>query len=242
MRLLVSVREVAEAREAAAQDVDFIDLKDPAAGALGGLPPARIRQIVGALHDGGRRATVSATIGDRAAHDLPAILAAVAEVADCGVDLVKVGVPGCGGPAAEALIAALADCGRAVVPVLIADHGLDLGLVARAARGGFPALMADTEAKRGGSLLERLPSVTLAGFVARARSAGMPVGLAGALRLADLPALRLLAPDFAGFRSAVCAGERSDALSPALLRQLVNALRAPAGVAAAAPATVAGDA
>jgi uncharacterized protein (UPF0264 family) len=46
------------------------------------------------------------------------------------------------------------------------------------------------------------------------------VGLAGALRLSDLPRLRSLAPDFAGFRSAVCRGDRGGELDPALLRAL----------------------
>lgn len=36
MRMLVSVRDVAEAQEALRAGVDFIDLKEPAAGALGG--------------------------------------------------------------------------------------------------------------------------------------------------------------------------------------------------------------
>ena len=37
MRMLVSVRDVAEAQEALRAGVDFIDLKEPAAGALGGF-------------------------------------------------------------------------------------------------------------------------------------------------------------------------------------------------------------
>ena len=35
-RLLVSVKNLPEARRAAAVGVDYLDLKDPAAGALGG--------------------------------------------------------------------------------------------------------------------------------------------------------------------------------------------------------------
>ena len=41
-RLLVSVRDEAEARAAAWAGADFIDAKDPAEGALGALAPARI--------------------------------------------------------------------------------------------------------------------------------------------------------------------------------------------------------
>ena len=39
-RLLVSVRSVDEALVAAAGGADFIDLKEPSQGALGGLPEA----------------------------------------------------------------------------------------------------------------------------------------------------------------------------------------------------------
>jgi hypothetical protein len=39
MKMLVSVRDIDEALAAAQAGADFIDLKDPAAGALGGLAP-----------------------------------------------------------------------------------------------------------------------------------------------------------------------------------------------------------
>ena len=53
MRMLVSVRDVAEAREAMRAGVDFIDLKEPSAGALGGLALPVIREVVAALRAGG---------------------------------------------------------------------------------------------------------------------------------------------------------------------------------------------
>jgi uncharacterized protein (UPF0264 family) len=51
------------------------------------------------------------------------------------------------------------------------------------------------------------------------------VGIAGALRVNHAPLLARLAPDFAGFRTAVCAGDRSAALDPQRLRALVEAMR-----------------
>ena len=50
------------------------------------------------------------------------------------------------------------------------------------------------------------------------------VGLAGALRLRHAPQLLALAPDFAGFRSAVCDGPRTSALSVERLEELLRAL------------------
>ena len=64
MKLLVSVRSVEEALLVAGAGADFIDLKEPSAGALGGLPLATIRAIVAALHRGAGALPVSATIGD----------------------------------------------------------------------------------------------------------------------------------------------------------------------------------
>lgn len=246
MRLLVSVRNLGEARLAARAGVDFIDLKDPAAGALGALPPARIAEIVAALRapQAGRPPALSATTGDLPSDALDAILAQVSAVAATGVDYVKVGIDGA--PASRRLLGALAACDAPVVPVLLADHGIDASLVHEAlALESFAALMLDTADKGAGSLLERLPEAALAAFIttvrqARGGSVGANVfsgasprsratvraplmsGLAGALRLADLPALRRLQPDFAGFRSAVCGTGRAGPLDPARLAALCD--------------------
>jgi uncharacterized protein (UPF0264 family) len=224
MKLLVSVRTPAEALTAAAGGADFIDLKEPGAGALGGLPVADIRAIVAALRSAGHRAPVSATIGDWAMDAQPQILAQVAAVAACGVDIVKVGV--LPEPGAADLLRALGGCGATIVPVFIADQPLDAELVALALAQPFPGVMADTAEKLGGSLLARRSFGALQAFVAQVQHAGREVGLAGALRLPDLPALAALAPDFAGFRSAVCDGDRASALSADRLRGLVAAVRA----------------
>ena len=225
-RVLVSVRDVAEALAAAGAGADFIDLKDPAAGALGGLPVARIVAIVAALRAAHPRLRISATIGDVLPSQVDDILRRVAAVAACGVDDVKVGVaPGTDAPA---LLAALASCDAHVVPVLLADAGVDMALVEAAlAHRAFAALMLDTADKGAGSLLQRLPQTVLQGFVVRLRHANCLSGLAGSLRVSDLPALRLLSPGFAGFRSAVCAGPRDGALDARRVRSLCQGLREP---------------
>jgi len=223
MRLLVSVRNVEEALLAAGGGADFIDLKEPGQGALGGLPIETIRAVVTALRERGITLPISATIGDLPMADGGAILARVEAVGACGVDYVKVGIER--DPGAGAVLFALANCGRPVVPVFIADRGLDQHAVARARTLGFPALMLDTAEKRAGSLFDALPIEVLEGFVRAAHKAGVAVGLAGALRVAHAERLAALAPDFAGFRSAVCRGQRSDALDMPSLCDLVVAMR-----------------
>ena len=221
-RVLVSVRSVEEALLAAEGGADFIDLKEPAAGALGGLPVPMIRAIVGALRERGSLLPISATVGDLAMDDVPLILARVAAVAACGVDYVKVGITR--GPGAAPVLAALAQCAHPIVPVFIADQGLDVGLVGQACALRFPGVMADTADKRAGSLFDAVTLPDLRGFVAQVRAAGALVGLAGALRLHHVPMLQKLGPDFAGFRTAVCGADRSAALEPALLAALVAAM------------------
>ena len=61
IRLLVSVRSVEEALLAARGGADFIDLKEPGQGALGGLPVPTIAAIVDALRSRGITTPISAT-------------------------------------------------------------------------------------------------------------------------------------------------------------------------------------
>lgn len=224
MQALVSVRSVEEALQAADAGVPLIDLKEPRAGALGALPDETLRAVVQALRAHGHRCEVSATTGDHPPTAAAALLHEVQRVAASGVDVVKVGVlPGPGG---LELLEALSRLPMPLVPVLMVDQGLDLALAQAACERPFHAVMIDTVGKRGGSVIERLDAAPLRRFVDTARGAGRRVGVAGALRCDDLPALQALGPDFAGFRSAVCDGDRGGALSPARLAALMAALMA----------------
>ena len=223
MKILVSVRSVEEALLAASGGADFIDLKEPRRGALGGLPIATIRSIVDALRRHGSGLPVSATIGDVAMHEAARIAACVAAVGACGVDYVKVGIER--GPHALSVLDSLAASAWPIVPVFIADQGLEWADVSHACALGFPAVMADTADKRASSLFDVATMDELRRFVALARAAGAMVGLAGALRVAHQPLLRSLAPDFAGFRTAVCVGDRGSALDPRRLLALTTLMR-----------------
>jgi len=222
-RMLVSVRGVDEALSAASAGADFIDLKEPRAGALGGLPLVAIRAVVTALRDAGAVQPISATVGDWGMAERAAIVERVHAVASCGVDYVKVGITREAG--ARDLLCALAACGHAVVPVFIADEGVDEQLLSLACALPFPALMLDTADKQAGSLFDCMGDEALRRFVDRVRRAGRLVGLAGALRMEHLPRVLRLAPDFAGFRSAVCSGARTADLVPAKVRALGRSLR-----------------
>jgi len=222
MRLLVSVRNEAEALLAAEGGADFIDLKEPRDGALGGLPVAAILSIVAALRARAIDVPLSATIGDVPMHDIDRIAAAAKAVGACGVDYVKVGIERT--PQAAEVLNMLDATGLAIVPVFIADQGIDFDLVAHACRLRFPAVMVDTADKLRGSLFDCVAPGDLQRFTRSVREAGKLVGLAGALRTPHLPELQQLAPDFAGFRSAVCVSDRSSALDAQRVRAMADRL------------------
>lgn len=232
--LLTSVRNVEEACDAAAAGADLIDLKEPGAGALGALPAQTVRQVVQTVRRRWPGLPLSATIGDHAAGEHAAMLRMADVIGNCGVDYVKVGIEP--GPQAGAALEQLARLPWQVVPVFLADQGLDLALVAYACALGFPAVMADTADKHAGSLFDCVAHASLASMIGIAGALGCKVGMAGALRLEHVPQLRALAPDFAGFRSALCDGARASRLAPAKVRALRAALTGQAEAALMQPA------
>jgi (5-formylfuran-3-yl)methyl phosphate synthase len=239
-RMLASVATIEEAEQALAFGADFIDLKDPARGALGAWPleaiPAAVRLV-------GRRRPISATIGDLPMR--PAMLAeAAARTAGTGVDIVKVGFFEHGDHAGciEAL-ATLAACGVRLVAVLFADRNPDLDLLPALAAAGFHGVMLDTADKRAGGLREHLDDDELDGFVRLGRKAGLLTGLAGSLELQDIAPLVALSPDYLGFRGALCRGaERTAGLDPTAFQAIRKALSRRATAAAGAQWAVQGAA
>jgi uncharacterized protein (UPF0264 family) len=231
--VLASVSSAVEAAQVLTEDVAIIDLKDPTAGALGALPEATIRAALARI-DGHR--CVSATVGD-----LPmqpeVIAAAVARIAALGVDIVKVGLFS-GGDRAGCLAALGAEAtrGRRIVLVMFADQQPDFSVIERARDLGLAGVMLDTAEKQGGGLRDHLDSARLSEFVTRTRAAALLCGLAGSLRLEDIPALLPLRPDYLGFRGALCQAGRTGTLDPARVRAVCAAVRAQPAAASAATA------
>ena len=233
MKLLVSVVDAGEAREAAAAGADIVDVKNPAEGSLGAPSPAVIagvRAVVPA------ELPVSAAIGDMP--DLPgtAALAAVG-AARSGATFVKVGLWGVSTEAdAVALLRAVREAvcrARSSWPRPTRTRGACPTRRSRPsccrasrARRALEVCLLDTAVKDGRGLLEWLSPDALAALVAEAHAAGLEVALAGALRAEDLPVVRDAGADIAGVRSAACRdGRRTGRLDAARVRALVEALR-----------------
>lgn len=214
---------------AAAAGADIVDAKEPDRGALGAVPPATIAAI---RRDLPASIPLSATIGDLPASATDAIVAAVADTAAAGADLVKIGLfPRSGGEArrdADALLITLtatrAAFGRRVL-VMLADRGLDFAILPRLPAAGFTAVMLDTADKASGALPDVLDTETITRFIFTARQARLRVGLAGALRLWHIGSLVRLDPDILGFRGALCGdGARTSEIDLASVAGVAKAI------------------
>lgn len=232
-QMLASVVDLAEAEIAIAGGADIIDLKDPKAGALGAVETSGIRHVVQAI--AGRRAT-SAVCGD-----LPMepgiVLAKAEEIAATGVDYVKVGFfPSPDAAACAEALAGLAHKTK-LIAVLFADLEPDFGLLDVFARLGFHGAMVDTADKSKGRLLDHMRPEHVPDFVGRARALGLKVGLSGSLEEPDIPRLLPFAPDFLGFRGALCdRSQRTAAMSAEAVKHIRSLI--PEERQASRPATV----
>ncbi|RAR47713.1 uncharacterized protein (UPF0264 family) [Paraburkholderia unamae] len=220
--LLASVRSHDEALDAVAAGAELIDLKEPDAGALGSLAINDIAHIVRTLRARYPVKPISATIGDVPAHALDEIAARVIEVGDAGVDYVKVGVSP--GPAARRCLDMLASLPAAVVPVWLCDGEMNAELVEHALELGFVGMMFDTGGKDGSTLFDHVEAQTLAQWLRLAREHGVMGGIAGSLGWEQLEQIRALAPDVAGFRTALCVDGRRSRIDPQRVAQWVGAL------------------
>lgn len=232
MRLLVSVANAAEARDAVAGGADIIDAKDPLAGALG---PVSIDVLEAICRGVAGRRQVSAALGDAAVEaDVERATRACAAV---GIAFVKVGFAGITDTARAASLvdAAVRGAGRRadcdVVVAAYADWTQRMSpspssLVTASARAGAAGVLLDTADKHGPGLRALLEPRALADWVARAHDAGLFVALAGKLTGDDLPFAHEMGADIAGVRGAACEGGRTGRVSTYRVRALRFALAA----------------
>ncbi|MCU7930793.1 MAG: (5-formylfuran-3-yl)methyl phosphate synthase [Candidatus Thiodiazotropha sp. (ex Codakia rugifera)] len=215
-RMLASVADSLEVETIIQTGVDIIDLKDPHNGALGALPTERIQSLVEQI---AQRCPVSATVGDLPP-DPTLLTEAIRSTANSGVNYVKVGffsdlnLHNC----IHAIAGITAN--QAVIGVLFADRDPPLSRLPDFAAAGFRGIMLDTAEKCQGHLLRHITLDRLGEFVSASRRLGLLSGLAGSLRLQDIPQLLPLTPDYLGFRGALC--EQSSRVAKLSLQQVVK--------------------
>ncbi|NYT08280.1 MAG: (5-formylfuran-3-yl)methyl phosphate synthase [Methanomicrobiales archaeon] len=225
MRLLVSPRDIDEAKRSLAADI--IDVKRPAEGSLGANFPWVIRAITELSHK-----PVSAAIGDFDFRPGGASLAAYG-AAHAGADFVKVGLMFDGTTRAAEFIRAVVRAVKDEFPekyVVIASYSdyERLGTISPfamsplAAAAGADVAMVDTGIKDGKSTFDFMTEESLREFTVMNRDAGMMTALAGSLGFDHLPALKRIDPDIIGVRGMVCGGNRDASIREDLVDQLVR--------------------
>lgn len=226
MRLLVSVSDSAEARQALDGGADLVDAKDPASGALGAVPLATFADIAQAV---GRSRPLTAALGDAGnAADIEAVARAFTRA---GASRVKVGLSGVVDPVRQRALTAAAVRGartadvqqHGVVVVAYADaHDgpSSAAVIALARDAGATGVLLDTQHKTGPGLRHYHTQAWLAGWVREAHAAGLEAMLAGRLRPDDLTDLHDTGADVAGVRGAACDGGRTGRVTVANVRSL----------------------
>jgi uncharacterized protein (UPF0264 family) len=225
-RLLVSVRDCREARDALAAGADLIDVKEPRRGALGAVDLDVLQQIAQSVAG---RAPVSAALGELLSDG-----SGGAAALPPGVSLAKFGLAGCRAlpdwPARlQDTIAALPH-GAGGVAVIYADYitadaPAPDDVIRHGQSAGCRAVLVDTHDKRAGGLLDLWTIDECRRVIERIRAAGMLAVMAGSLSASSITQLLPLAPDYVAIRGAACRGSREGSLDGGLVRELVAIVR-----------------
>ena len=239
-RLLVSVRNVNEARAAILGGADIIDIKEPRRGSLGMADSAVITAIAEFVASTSPDLPVSAALGELS--DIGPQVDCVR--ADAGLSFAKLGLRGVNewsdwrtrwSMARQKIesdfrfpfnwvAVAYADVESARSPSI--DE-----VLREATSAGCAGLLIDTFGKSGRGLLDFVGEDQLSAWADSAHQSGMFIALAGRLAACDLPRLAGIPTDVIAVRSAVCPAHQRDAevsrdLVAAFLQEL-NQMRAP---------------
>ena len=217
IRLLISPRTIEEAKIVIANQVDYIDCKNPEEGSLGANFPWIIKEMKNLIPRHSPQ-LLSATIGDFPNLPGSASLAALG-AAVSGADIIKVGLKG---PNDENTAIKLM---KRVVKA-VNDYNDNIKIVAAgyadrkrmksspefmciptiASESGSDIAMLDTYIKDNMGLFDFLTTDQLIQFKNKAEDLDLEVALAGNLRKKDISSINYISPDIIGVRSVVCEG------------------------------------
>jgi len=231
MKVLVSPKDVEEAKAVISGNADIVDVKNPKEGSLGANFPWVIKTIKQLVEEKGNGMQMSAAIGDFDYKPGTASLAALGAAAS-GAEYIKIGlykiktreeaIELLSGvvkavkdfdPTKKVVAAFYADHKRinSISPFEIAEIGKEVAI---------DVAMVDTGIKDGRTTLEFMSEEELKSFVAESRSLGIVTALAGALKFDDIPVIKEIGPDILGVRGMVCGGDRTAQVRAELVTDL----------------------
>ena len=215
IKLLISPKNVTEAKITILSGVDYIDCKNPEEGSLGANFPWIITQMKELIPLNSHQ-KLSATIGDFPYLPGSASLAALG-AAFSGADIIKVGLKGPknleeGIRMMKKVVKAVKDFNTEIkivaagyadqkklkkspdpflIPIIASESGSDIAML-------------DTYFKDGSNLFDFLNEDQLIEFNSLGKEYGVQVALAGNLRINNISQIKNVSPDIIGVRSIVC--------------------------------------
>lgn len=217
-QLLVSIRDAEEARMALEEGVHWIDLKEPARGALGTPPIETAFQVAQVLQNHSQRSVALGEFTELVeAHALQ--LAHHFPVLKIGLSGLRMGIRK---PATRRRLFELADAfrplGARLVPVIYADWQAsdaprpdEVFRIANELASEY--ILVDTFHKDGRCLLDHLSLGDLRQLISISQASGCRAILAGSLRFSQLEPLLLLPIAAIGVRGGVCDTGRDGPIS-----------------------------
>jgi uncharacterized protein (UPF0264 family) len=217
IKLLISPTTIEEAKIIIANQVEFIDCKNPKEGSLGANFPWVIQEMKHLIPSNSNQ-LLSATIGDFP--DLPgsASLAALG-AAVSGADIIKVGLKGPKDEKSgiELMKKVVKSVKRYNKNILVVAAGYAdrirmnsspefMSIPTIASESGADIAMLDTYKKDELGLFDFMTEEQLTHFKNKANDFNLKVALAGNLRIKDMPSIVNISPDIIGVRSVVCEG------------------------------------
>lgn len=212
-QLLVSVQNAGEAQLAMAGGADWIDVKRPAAGALG---MARIDDMLGVICTVADRLPISVALGELAEWNS---FEAIGKMPVTGVAAVKVGLAGCGDQpdwsSKWAELAAKLPSGVPLAAVHYADWqtcGSPAPEAILEAAGEIDGrlLLIDTFDKSAGRLFDYMSNNSLGELFSRARDRGMTCAAAGSLAADEFETAIGAGANIVAVRGAACNESRRE--------------------------------
>ncbi|MDX1797904.1 MAG: (5-formylfuran-3-yl)methyl phosphate synthase [Candidatus Lokiarchaeia archaeon] len=234
IRLLISPKTIEEAKIIVANQIDYIDCKNPEEGSLGANFPWIISEMKKLIPPESPQ-LLSATIGDFPNLPGSASLAALG-AAVSGADIIKVGLKGpnnerTGIQLMKKVVKAVKDY-NTEIKVVVAGYADRIRMKSSpefmsipsiALESGADIAMLDTFIKDKKGLFDFLSKDQLVQFKEKAKESNLEVALAGNLRKKDIPLLIEISPDIIGVRSVVCEGY--DRLNGCIKSELIEDLK-----------------
>ena len=223
-QLLVSVRDVAEARASIEGGADFVDIKEPSRGSLG---PASAEVVNLIVRQFAGRTRLSAACGELLDTSFQR------QLLPTELEFAKFGMSRCGEVSnwRDILHAAWRRIPATVTPVAVAYadwHACGApppeAIVHEAAVGGCRYVLFDTFDKRQGDLLHWGSVQPVEQWLHLARDNKLGIVIAGSLRASTLPLTLPWEPDVVAVRGAACRGGRTGGVCRDRVRRLRQVL------------------